>query len=76
MLNKFLIDIFLVLQLESHTEPWHDLVYGPISYDVAKIEGDPVSSCRFFKLLFKAGPLVILLDLGFQYFYFILKLFN
>jgi glutamyl-tRNA synthetase len=29
-------------KLESHTEPWNDLVYGPISYDVAKIEGDPI----------------------------------
>jgi len=26
-----------------HVEPWIDLVYGPITYDVANIEGDPVS---------------------------------
>jgi len=48
VLNKFLTEMFIILQLESHTEPWHDLVYGPISYDVAKIEGDPVSSLGFF----------------------------
>lgn len=29
-------------KLEPFTDSWSDLVYGPIFYDVAKIEGDPV----------------------------------
>ena len=33
----------MLLQLEPHKDPWQDLVYGPIVYDVASIEGDPVS---------------------------------
>jgi len=31
-------------KLEPYTEPWQDLVFGPVSCDVASVEGDPVSS--------------------------------
>ncbi|XP_064614870.1 nondiscriminating glutamyl-tRNA synthetase EARS2, mitochondrial-like isoform X2 [Liolophura sinensis] len=29
-------------KLDHYTESWEDLVYGPITYDVASIEGDPI----------------------------------
>jgi len=32
-----------VYKLELHPEPWQDLVFGPVSLDVASVEGDPVS---------------------------------
>jgi len=31
-------------KLESYTEPWQDLVFGPVSCDIASVEGDPVST--------------------------------
>jgi len=45
--SKFLLNYVFhccLLQLEHHTKPWHDVVFGPIVYDVASIEGDPVST--------------------------------
>jgi len=30
-------------KLEPYTEPWQDLVFGPVFCDVASVEGDPVS---------------------------------
>lgn len=29
-------------KLESYTEPWIDLVYGPVTCDIANVEGDPI----------------------------------
>ena len=36
------------MQLKPHTKPWEDIVYGSIVYDVASIEGDPVSLTYLF----------------------------
>lgn len=41
-LNFYGCHSFMCFQLEPFTDSWSDLVYGPIFYDVAKIEGDPV----------------------------------
>ena len=32
-----------VIKLEPYTEPWQDLVFGPVTCDIASVEGDPVS---------------------------------
>ena len=32
----------LVNKLEPYTEPWQDLVFGPMVCDIANVEGDPV----------------------------------
>jgi len=29
-------------KLESYTEPWLDLVFGPVTCDIASVEGDPI----------------------------------
>lgn len=36
-----------VFQLEPTPEPWDDLIKGPISHNVAEIEGDPVRMLCF-----------------------------
>jgi len=33
-----------VNKLEPYPEPWQDLVFGPVTCDIASVEGDPVSS--------------------------------
>ena len=32
----------LTFQLEHMRDPWPDMIYGPITLNVAEIEGDPV----------------------------------
>lgn len=29
--------------MDPFTDPWDDVIYGPITYDVSQVEGDPVS---------------------------------
>lgn len=40
---KLVCECVCVIKLEPYTEPWQDLVFGPVTCDVANVEGDPVS---------------------------------